>query len=53
MQQTKNYDLLSDSEKLLKIDNFQVMPTNDPKLLKFSFEIYNLNGENVNVGVSI
>lgn len=52
-QQTKNYDLLSDSEKLFKIDNFQVMPTDDPKLLKFSFEIYNLAGENVNIGISV
>lgn len=52
-EQTRNYDLLSDDEKLLKIDNFQVLPTDNPKVLKFSFEIYNLSGENVNVGVSI
>lgn len=52
-QQANNYEILSDNEKLLKIDNFQVMPSNDPKLLKFSFEIYNLAGENVNIGVSI
>ena len=52
-QQMSNYDLLSDDEKLLKIDNFQALPTDDPKVLKFSFEIYNLSGQNVNVGVSI
>ena len=52
-QQMSNYDLLTDEEKLLKIDNFQVMPTEDPKVLKFSFEIYNLAGQNVNIGVSI
>ena len=52
-QQIQNYDLLTDEEKLLKIDNFQVMPTDDPKVLKFSFEIYNLAGQNVNIGVSI
>lgn len=51
--QTLNYDILSDDEKLLKIDNFQVLPTNNPKVLKFSFEIYNLSGQNVNIGVSI
>lgn len=52
-QQMANYDLLSDDEKLLKIDNFQVMPTDNPKVLKFSFEVYNLSGKNVNIGVSI
>ena len=52
-QQIANYDLLTDDEKLLKMDNFQVMPTDDPKTLKFSFEIYNLSGDNVNIGVSI
>ena len=53
LQQMTNYDLLSDDEKLLKIDNFQVMPTDNPKVLKFSFEVYNLAGKNVNIGVSI
>ena len=52
-EQILNYDLLSDDEKLLKIDNFQVLPTDNPKVLKFSFEIYNLSGKNVNIGVSI
>lgn len=52
-EQTRNYDLLTDDEKLLKIDNFQVLPTDNPKVLKFSFEVYNLTGENVNIGVSI
>lgn len=52
-QQIQNYELLSDEEKLLKIDNFQVLPSNTPKGLKFSFEIYNLAGKNVNIGVSI
>lgn len=52
-QQMENYDILSDDEKLLKIDNFQVMPTDNPKILKFSFEVYNLSGQNVNIGVSI
>lgn len=52
-QQMSNYDLLSDDEKLLKVDNFQVLPTDDPKVLKFSFEIYNLSGQNVNIGVSV
>ena len=52
-EQMNNYDLLSDDEKLLKIDNFQVVPTTDPKVLKFSFEIYNLSGQNVNIGVSV
>ena len=42
-----------DDSKLLKIDNFQVLPSNTPKGLKFSFEIYNLAGKNVNIGVSI
>ena len=53
MEQMANYDLLSDDEKLLKIDNFQVMPTDNPKVLKFSFEVYSLSGKNVNIGVSI
>jgi phage baseplate assembly protein W len=53
IEQMANYDLLSDDEKLLKIDNFQVMPTDNPKVLKFSFEVYNLAGKNVNIGVSI
>ena len=53
VNQMKNYDLLSDDEKLLKIDNFQVIPTTDPKVLKFSFEVYTLSGKNVNIGVSI
>lgn len=52
-QQMLHYDILSDDEKLLKIDNFQVLPTDNPKVLKFSFEIYNLSGQNVNIGVSI
>lgn len=53
-QQMLNYDLLSDDEKLLKIDNFQVLPVdNNPKLLRFSFEIYTLSGKNVNIGVSL
>lgn len=52
-QQMKNYELLTDEEKVIKIDNFQVLPTNDPKTLKFSFELYNLAGKNVNIGVSI
>lgn len=52
-QEMENYDLLSNDEKLLKIDNFQVIPTEDPKILKFSFEVYNLSGQNVNIGVSI
>lgn len=52
-EQMRNYDLLSDDEKLLKIDNFQVMPSDNPKILKFSFEVYNLSGKNVNIGVSI
>lgn len=52
-EQIRNYDLLSDDEKLLKIDNFQVMPSDNPKILKFSFEVYNLSGKNVNIGVSI
>ena len=39
--------------KLLKIDNFQVMPSDNPKVLKFSFEVYNLSGKNVNIGVSV
>lgn len=52
-KQMNNYDLLSDEEKLLKIDNFQVLPTDNPKVLKFSFELYNLAGQNVNIGVSI
>ena len=51
--QLNNYDLLSDDEKLLKIDNFQVMPTSNPKELKFSFEVYTLSGKNINIGVSI
>lgn len=52
-QQLQNYSILSDDEKLLKMDNFQVLPTDNPKVLKFSFEIYNVAGSNVNVGVSI
>lgn len=52
-EQMRNYDLLSDDEKLLKIDNFQVMPSDNPKVLKFSFEVYNLSGKNVNIGVSV
>lgn len=52
-EQIQNYSILSDDEKLLKIDNFQVLPTTNPKELKFSFEIYNLAGQNVNVSVTI
>ena len=53
-QQLLNYDLLSDDEKLVKIDNFQVLPVdNNPKLLRFSFEVYTLSGKNINIGVSI
>ena len=52
-EQIRNYELLTDEEKVIKIDNFQVLPTNDPKTLKFSFELYNLAGKNVNIGVSI
>ena len=52
-EQMRNYELLTDEEKVIKIDNFQVLPTNDPKTLKFSFELYNLAGKNVNIGVSI
>lgn len=52
-QQLQNYSILSDDEKLLKMDNFQVLPTDNPKILKFSFEIYNVAGNNVNIGVSI
>lgn len=52
-EQTKNYSILSDDEKLLKMDNFQIMPTTNPKELRFSFEIYTLSGQNVNIGVSI
>lgn len=52
-EQMLNYSILSDDEKLLKIDNFQVLPSTNPKDLKFSFEIYNLSGKNVNVSVTI
>lgn len=53
-QQLLNYDLLSDDEKLVKIDNFQVLPAdNNPKLLRFSFEVYTLSGKNINIGVSV
>jgi len=52
-QQSNNYDILSDDEKLLKMDNFQVLPTENPKMLKFSFEIYTLSGKNINIGVTI
>lgn len=52
-KEINNYDLLDDDEKLLKIDNFQVMPTTNPKELRFSFEVYTLSGKNVNIGVSI
>lgn len=53
IQQMNNYDLLSDDEKIIKIDNFQVIPSTDPKTLKFTFEVYNLSGKNVNIGVTI
>lgn len=53
-QEMNNYDILSNDEKLLKIDNFQVLPVDDnPKILRFSFEIYTLSGKNINMGVSI
>lgn len=52
-EQMQNYSILSDDEKLLKIDNFQVLPTTNPKELKFSFEIYSLSGKNINVSVTI
>ena len=52
-EQMQNYSILTDEEKLLKIDNFQVLPSTNPKELKFSFEIYNLAGQNVNVSVTI
>lgn len=52
-EQMQNYSILSDDEKLLKIDNFQVLPSTNPKELKFSFEIYSLSGKNVNVSVTI
>jgi len=51
--QINNYELLSEDEKLIKIDNFQVLPTSNPKVLKFSFEVYTLSGKNINIGVTI
>lgn len=52
-EQMKNYSILPDDEKLLKMDNFQIVPTTNPKELRFSFEIYTLSGQNVNIGVTI
>lgn len=40
-QQNKNYDILTDQEKLLKIDNFEIMPNDNPKMINISFNIYN------------
>lgn len=51
--QLNNYSILSDDEKLVKMDNFQIMPNTDPKRLNISFEIYTLSGKNVNIGVTI
>ena len=51
--QLENYTILSDDEKLLKMDNFQVSTTSNPKNLKMSFEIYTLSGKSVSIGVTI
>ena len=52
-EQSLNYDIISDDERLLKMDNFQIQPSENPKNLVVSFEIYTLSGQNVNIGVTI
>lgn len=52
-EQSLNYDLIPDDEKLLKMDNFQINPSDNPKNLVISFEIYTLSGQNINIGVTI
>lgn len=41
-QQANNYDVLTDQERLLKIDNFQVNPNDNPKMINISFDLYNV-----------
>lgn len=52
-EQSLNYDIISNDERLLKMDNFQIQPSESPKNLVVSFEIYTLSGQNVNIGVTI
>jgi hypothetical protein len=52
-EQSLNYDLIPDDEKLLKMDNFQINPSDNPKNLVISFEIYTLSDQNINIGVTI
>ena len=40
-EQSKISDFLSDEERLLKVDNFQVLPNVNPKLVNITFNIYN------------
>lgn len=40
-EQLENADFLDDSERLLKVDNFQLAPNNNPKMVNITFDIYN------------
>lgn len=40
-EQNKNASILSNEERLLKIDNFQVGPSENPKMVNITFNIYN------------
>lgn len=52
-EQSQNYALIDDEEKLLKIDNFQINPTTTPKLISFTFELYNVNNENSSINIGL
>lgn len=51
--QLTNASILNDSERLLKMDNFQIAPSDNPKNIQISFEIYTLSGQNINMGVTV
>ncbi|MCM1260582.1 MAG: hypothetical protein NC222_06465 [Staphylococcus sp.] len=53
VQQQKNFDSLTDSEKLLKIDNFQVMPNDNPKMINLSFDLYNYAWQNQKIEIAL
>ncbi len=40
-QQLNNFDAIPDEEKLLKVDDFEIMPGTTEKQIKYKFKIYN------------
>lgn len=50
-QQQRNFDALTDSEKLLKINHFQIMPNDNPKMINLSFDLYNFAWQNQKIEI--